>query len=105
MGNDFNKIRGVHPQPLIMDSLLETIDSLRLLQKNYEENRSLFSFDYKKDLYKIATERDRVFKLEQLEPEEDDEDVDPAFMETLGFMTAQRKDAALGAAAAARMAN
>lgn len=33
MGSDFNKMRGIHPQPLIMDSLLETIDSLRLLQK------------------------------------------------------------------------
>ena len=31
MGNDFNKIRGQQLQPLIMDSLLETIDSLRLL--------------------------------------------------------------------------
>lgn len=87
MGSDFNKIRGVQPQPLIMDSLLETIDSLRLLQKNYEENRSLFSFDYKKDLLRIATDRDRVFALEQLEPEPEEEDVDPEFMETLGFMT------------------
>jgi hypothetical protein len=47
----------------------------------------------------MATDRDRVFKLEQLEPEPEEEDVDPDFMETLGFVTQQRKDTAVSAAA------
>ena len=45
------------------------------------------SFDYKKDLLRIATHRDRVFELEQLQPEPEEEDVDHDFMETLGFVT------------------
>lgn len=69
-----------------MDSLLESIDSLRLLQKNYEENRSLFSFDYKKDLNNVATERERVFTLVQLEDEEVHEDVDEDFLDGIGAM-------------------
>ena len=48
---------------------------------SYEENKSLFSFDYKKDLLNVATHRKRVFKLEQLEPEEDNKDVDEEFMD------------------------
>lgn len=46
-----------------MDSLLETIDSLRLLQRNYEQDPELFNFDYKDDLLIMARERERVFSL------------------------------------------
>jgi len=38
----------------------------------------------------MATDRDRVFKLEQFEPEPEEEDVDSEFIETLGFMTQQQ---------------
>lgn len=44
----FNMYRG--QAVLIMDSLLETIDSLRLLQKNYETDTELFNFDYREEL-------------------------------------------------------
>ena len=44
----FNLYRG--QAVLIMDSLLETIDSLRLLQKNYETDTELFNFDYREEL-------------------------------------------------------
>jgi len=46
-----------------MDSLLETIDSLRLLQKNYETDTELFNFDYREELVQMAVERDRIFTL------------------------------------------
>jgi len=52
-----------------MDSLLETIDSLRLTQKNYENDPDLFMFDYQADLLKMAVERDRVFKLDKINDE------------------------------------
>lgn len=57
----FNNFRG--SQPLIMDSLLETIDSLRLIQRNYEQDPELFNFDYKQDLTDMARLRERVFSL------------------------------------------
>jgi hypothetical protein len=34
-----------------------------------------------------------------LEPEPDNEDVDPEFMETMGIMTGLKRDGAMGAAA------
>lgn len=46
-----------------MDSLLETMDSLRLMQKNYEESSALFNFDYKRDLLERAINRERFFVL------------------------------------------
>ena len=57
----FNLYRG--QAVLIMDSLLETIDSLRLLQKNYETDTELFNFDYREELVQMAVERDRIFTL------------------------------------------
>lgn len=47
----------------MMDSLLETIDSLRMMQKNYLEDTELFNFDYKTDFITKARERDRVFRI------------------------------------------
>jgi len=61
----FNNFRG--SQPLIMDSLLETIDSLRLIQRNYEQDPELFNFDYKQDLTDMARLRERVFSLNKFQ--------------------------------------
>lgn len=60
----FNTLRA--RQPMIMDSLLETIDSMRLMQKNYTKDHLFFSYNYKEDLEKTATERERVFRLKNL---------------------------------------
>lgn len=69
---EFNNFRG--KQPLIMDALLETIDSLRLIQKNYENDPELFNFDYKTDLTDRARLRaGRVFTLKQFAPQIDEE--------------------------------
>lgn len=51
----------------------------------------------------MAVNRKRVFVLEQLEPEVDEDDVDPEFMlETLGFMTQQKAGDVQARAAAIR---
>lgn len=55
-----------------MDSLLETIDSLRLLQRNYEQDSELFNFDYKEDLTHMARERERVFSLSKFSTQASD---------------------------------
>lgn len=71
----FNNFRG--KQPFIMDSILETIDNLRLMQKNYQSEKELFNFDYKKDLRNHVVSRDRVFgtrKLAEIKNESDDEE-------------------------------
>mmetsp|Transcript_15167 Transcript_15167/g.20587 ORF Transcript_15167/g.20587 Transcript_15167/m.20587 type:complete len:201 (-) Transcript_15167:139-741(-) len=72
----FNNFRGT--QPLIMDSLLETIDSLRLLQRNYEQDPDLFNFDYKEDLMLMARERERVFSLSRFTTMADEEQEETA---------------------------
>lgn len=68
----FNTLRG--RQPMIMDSLLETIDSMRLMQKNYSRDHDLFSYDYKKDLTKTALERDRIFVLNKIREDTQESD-------------------------------
>jgi len=70
----FDKFRG--SQPLIMDTLLETIDSLRLMQKNHEENPHLYGFNYKQDLINIADNRKRVFELKRFENSDDETEDD-----------------------------
>lgn len=52
-----------------MDSLLETIDSMRLLQKNYTRDNLYFGYDYKQDLEKTALERERIFRLRNIREE------------------------------------
>jgi len=90
----FNNFRG--SQPLIMDALLETIDSLRLMQKNYDDEADLFNFDYKKDLLDRAVERERHFVLKQFMPDPDaldEEEPDITVMESsklLGVATLKR---------------
>lgn len=55
-----------------MDTLLETLDSLRLMQKNHEENPNLYGFNYKQDLINICDHRERVFAVKRLEDNEAD---------------------------------
>merc|ERR1712195_462850 len=73
----FNTLRG--RQPMIMDSLLETIDSMRLMQKNYTKDNVYFGYDYKKDLEKTATERERIFRLKNIREETVESDDDGLF--------------------------
>merc|ERR1712127_655538 len=63
----------------IMDSLLETIDSMRLLQKNYTRDNLYFGYDYKQDLEKTALERERIFRLKNIREETVESDDDTFF--------------------------
>jgi len=62
-----------------MDSLLETIDSMRLLQKNYTRDNLYFGYDYKQDLEKTALERERIFRLKNIREETVESDDDTFF--------------------------
>lgn len=75
----FNSLRS--RSPLIMDSLLETIDSMRLMQKNYTKDNLYFGYDYKKDLEKTALERERIFRTQQIREETEESDDDGLFRE------------------------
>ncbi len=52
---------------------------------SYESDAELFGFDYKGDLLTRAIERDRVFKLKQLEETDDEEEFDDNPFNNLGM--------------------
>lgn len=78
----FNALRA--RQPLIMDSLLETIDSMRLMQKNYTRDNLFFGYDYKQDLEKTALERERIFRLRSIRQETVESEEDENFFDKAG---------------------
>ena len=52
---EFNSIRD--KQPFIMDSLIETLEGLRAMKKNFEELPGLYNFDYKETLDDTVKQR------------------------------------------------
>jgi len=58
---------------------------LSRLNFSYETDAELFGYDYKADLNTRAVERDRVFKLKQLEETDDEEEFDDNPFGNLGM--------------------
>jgi hypothetical protein len=46
-----------------MDALLEVIDQLKEMKKNYEENPYLYNYDFKEELDGLVGSRYRIFDL------------------------------------------
>lgn len=61
-------------QPLMMDSLLETINSLKQIQKNYETEVELYAFDYKAFFDRTVAGREKVYRLYHFLKKEEDTD-------------------------------
>ena len=52
---EFNHLRD--KQPVIMDAMLEIMENLKTIKKNYEEDPDMYDFDYKVFLDKTVLER------------------------------------------------
>lgn len=61
LNEEFNRLR--EKQALCMDALLEVIDQLKEMKKNYEENPSLYNFDYKEELKGLVHSRYRIYEM------------------------------------------
>lgn len=58
-----------------MDVLLETIENLKVLKKNHEEDPENYGFDYKEFLDNTVKDREKVYRIKALDNEiEDSED-------------------------------
>lgn len=56
---EFNRLSA--KQPIIMDSMLETMENLKQMKKNYESEPDIYSFDYKKELDHTVKDRPKVY--------------------------------------------
>lgn len=69
---EFNSLRD--KQPVIMDAMLETIENLKIMRKNYEEDPDVYDFDYKTFLDGTVKERARIYEHRKLEYQEEDQE-------------------------------
>ena len=70
---EFNNLAS--KQPICMDAMLETMENIKQMRKNYDLEPDVYNFDYKQELDKIVKERARVYGNQQLNFEDlDDED-------------------------------
>lgn len=53
-------------QPLCMDALLEVIDQLKELHRNYVEHPELFGFDFREELSSLVHSRYRIYETREL---------------------------------------
>lgn len=58
---EFNELRDKHP--VILDSMLETMENMKAMQKNYDELPSLYGFDYKSSLDTTVVQRKKVYEI------------------------------------------
>ena len=59
----------------MLDALLETINTMKEVQRNYEQEVELYAFDYKNFFDKSVSNRERVYNL-QLIPHDDTDESD-----------------------------
>eukprot|EP00347_Sterkiella_histriomuscorum_P019077 403343044 len=60
----FNQLRD--RQPIILDALLETIEQLKQMKKNYDENKFLYNYDYKDELAGLVKTRYRIYETRDI---------------------------------------
>lgn len=58
---EFNRLR--NQEPIIMDAMLEALEQMKAMKRNYEELPDLYHFDYKCELDKTVKERQKVYML------------------------------------------
>jgi len=56
---EFNRL--ATKQPIILDSMLETMEGLKQMRKNYEGEPDIYSFDYKRELDGVVRDRPKVY--------------------------------------------
>jgi hypothetical protein len=61
LNGEFNKLR--EKQALVMDALLEVIDQLKDMKKNYEENPYLYNYNFKEELKGLVHSRYRIYEI------------------------------------------
>lgn len=62
---EFNSLRD--KQPVIMDSMLETLENLKSMRRNYEADPDVYDFDYKTFLDNTVADRLKVYEHRKLE--------------------------------------
>ena len=61
---EFNNLAS--KQPICMDAMLETMENIKQMRKNYDLEPDLYNFDYKKELDTIVKERAHVYGNKKL---------------------------------------
>ncbi len=49
-----------------MDALLEIIDQMKEMRKNYEENLELYNYNYEEELKGLVKGRERIYEVREL---------------------------------------
>ena len=62
---EFNSLRD--KQPVIMDSMLETLENLKTMRRNFEADPDVYDFDYISFLDNTVTERQKVYEHKKLD--------------------------------------
>ena len=78
---EFNSLRD--KQPVIMDSMLETLENLKSMRRNYELDPDVYDFDYKTFLDKTVADRARVYEHRKLEVGQNEEFQEDTFSASL----------------------
>ena len=66
--NEFNRLRG--QEPIIMDAMLEALEQMKAMKRNYEQLPDLYHYDYKDNLDRTVKERQKVYELNVVPDEE-----------------------------------
>ena len=74
--HEFNELRD--KQPVILDAMLEAMENLKTMQKNFNELPGLYNFDYKKSLDTTVIERQKVYEIAKVEDSDSDNDNEAA---------------------------
>ena len=78
LSKEYNSLR--IQKALVIDALLETIENLKELKRNIDEDCDSFIFDYKFELNSVVKYREHIYRNLEFELQEADENqpVEPA---------------------------
>lgn len=69
---EFNELRDKNP--VILDAMLETMENMKTMQKNYDELPSLYGFDYKASLDTTVLQRRKAYEIAKVHDSDSDKD-------------------------------
>jgi hypothetical protein len=61
---EYNNLK--NKQSVVMDALIETMESLKGMRKNYKEDLETYNFDYKSFLDDTVKRREKVYELTRM---------------------------------------
>lgn len=64
LSEEFNKLRD--KEAICMDALLEIIDQMKEMKKNYEENIHLYNYNFTEELKGLVKGRERIYEIKEV---------------------------------------